>query len=80
MGRKSSAHKKKRFLTKLCQLSSFVHVCYQIVAHLPQSATELVRFLEMFKFGVFFEKMDECFSKKNLIFLKIAIGAKFAVE
>ena len=51
----------------------------QIVANLPQNATEVVKFLETFKMWVFFEKLDGVFGK-NLNFVKIAKGGKFAVE
>ena len=42
--------------------------------------TELVRFLQISKFGSFLEEIDGLFEKKPGILFKVSKGCKFAVE
>ena len=49
---------------------TLLHVFHHIVAHLPYNATQVVRFLEVFKICFFFEKIDGFFSKKLEFFSK----------
>ena len=58
--------------------ASCVHVFHQIVAHLPQSATERARISQNVQF--FSEKIDGLFSKQSVKFSRIAKGGNFAVE
>ena len=81
-GKQNLSLKWSIFLPDVCKLRShhigkFADTCEReilfdkIAANLPQNTTEAVRFLKMFKMWVF---------RKTWIFIKIAKGAKFAVE
>ena len=70
MGGKSSAPMERFFYTILSIALTFVHVFHQIVALLPQNATEIVRFLKTLKIWVFFSKKKIGFFSKKIEFFQ----------